>query len=258
MSEGKLIYEKDGSVARITFDNRAAHNALTWEMWRDLGAVCTEIAADRSVRVVTFRGAGGKAFISGTDISGFLTFESGQRGVEYEKEMDGYIGAVEALPQPTVAIVDGWAVGGGLAISFACDFRIATTSAKFGSPLGRTIGNCLSMRGYTRLVANVGIAQAKRMLLLGEIVPAAQHEALGLLLAVVEPDALDATVADVVDRLASMAPLTIRASKEAIRRLTCADLPNIEDLIEMVYGSDDFRMGVRNFLEKRKPEWTGR
>ena len=257
MSEGKLVYEREGAVARITFDNRAAHNALTWQMWRDLGEVCGSIAEDRSIRVVTFRGAGGKAFISGTDISGFLSFESGQRGIEYEREMDGYIGAVEALPQPTVAIVEGWAVGGGLAISFACDFRVATAGAKFGSPLGRTVGNCLSMRGYTRLVAHAGIAQAKRMLLLGEMVPASELKALGLLLDVVEPAALDATVADVVERLAAMAPLTMSTSKEAIRRLTYAGIPDIDDLIETVYGSEDFRAGVRGFLEKRKPEWRG-
>jgi enoyl-CoA hydratase len=258
MKEGQLVYERVGNIGRIVFDNPASHNALTWQMWRDLGTVCTEIARDRRVRVVTLRGAGGKAFISGTDISGFLSFESGQRGIEYEREMDGYIGTVEALPQPTLAIVEGWAVGGGLALSFACDFRVTTPSAKFGSPLARTIGNCLSMKGYGRLVAHAGIAQAKRMLLLGEIVTAQELQALGLILDIVEPDVLDDRVSELCERLASMAPLTIHASKEAIRRLTYANLPNIDDLIEMIYGSEDFRMGVRNFVEKRKPEWAGR
>jgi enoyl-CoA hydratase/carnithine racemase len=204
------------------------------------------------------RGAGGKAFISGTDIGGFLSFESGQRGVEYERQVDIYIGAVEAMPQPTVAIVEGWAVGGGLALAFASDFRIATPNAKFGSPLGRTIGNCLSMKGYARLVSHVGIAQAKRILMLGEMITATELQALGLINVVAEPDVLDGAVDEMCEKLASMAPLTIKSSKEAIRRLTYANLPNIEDLIEMVYGSEDFRMGVRNFVEKKKPEWTGR
>lgn len=257
MSEGKLTYERVGNIGQIVFDNRAAHNALTWAMWRDLGAVCTEIARDREVRVVTFRGAGGKAFVSGTDISGFLSFEGGQRGIEYEREMDGYISAVEALPQPTVAVIEGWAVGGGLAISFACDFRVATPTAKFGSPLGRTIGNCLSIKGYARLVAHAGIAQAKRMLLLGEMPTALELQALGLIQEVVQPESLDAAVAGLCERLAGMAPLTIQASKEAIRRLTYANLPDIDDLIAAVYGSEDFRMGVKHFVEKRKPEWTG-
>jgi enoyl-CoA hydratase/carnithine racemase len=258
MSEGQLIYEKVGHIARITFDNRPAHNALTWTMWGDLGRVCTEIAQDRDVRVVTMRGAGGKAFISGTDIGGFLSFESGQRGVEYERQVDIYIGAVEGMPQPTVAVVEGWAVGGGLALAFASDFRIATPNAKFGSPLGRTIGNCLSMKGYARLVSHVGIAQAKRILMLGEMITATELQVLGLVNVVAEPDALDGAVDEMCEKLASMAPLTIKSSKEAIRRLTYANLPNIEDLIEMVYGSEDFRMGVRNFVEKKKPEWTGR
>jgi enoyl-CoA hydratase len=227
-------------------------------VWRDLGEVDTELTKDRDVRVVTFRGAGGKAFISGTDITGFLSFDSGERGVAYEKEMDSYIGTVEALPQPTVAVVEGWAVGGGLAISFASDFRVTTTTAKFGSPLGRTIGNCLSMKGYARLVGHVGIAQAKRLLLLGEIATTQELQALGLITAVVEPEELDRTVDEICERLASMAPLTVKASKEAIRRLTYANLPDIEDLIDMVYGSEDFRNGVRNFVEKKKPEWAGR
>lgn len=258
MNDGKLVYEKVGNVGRITFDNRAAHNALTWTMWRDLGAVCTEIAKDREVRVVTLRGAGGKAFVSGTDISGFLSFESGQRGIEYEREMDTYIGTVEALPQPTIAVVEGWAVGGGLALSFACDFRVATVDAKFGSPLSRTIGNCLSMKGYARLVANVGIAQAKRMLLLGEMATAAELQALGLILRVLDRDELEAAVEELCDRLAANAPLTIQASKESIRRLTYANLPDIDDLVSMIYGSEDFRNGVRNFVAKKKTVWAGR
>lgn len=258
MSEGKLVYEKVGAVGRITFDNPAAHNALTWTMWRDLGQVCAEIVKDREVRVVTLRGAGGKAFVSGTDISGFLSFDSGQRGVDYEREMDTYIGAVEGLPQATIAVVEGWAVGGGLALSFASDFRVATADAKFGSPLSRTIGNCLSMKGYARLVANVGVAQAKRMLLLGEMATARELEALGLILRVVKRDELDATVEELCERLAANAPLTIQASKEAIRRLTHANLPDIDDLVSMIYGSEDFGTGVRNFVAKRKTVWAGR
>lgn len=258
MSEGKLIYRKEGNIGRIIFDNQPAFNALTMTMWRDLAAACTEIAQDREVRVVTMRGAGGKAFISGTDISGFHKFESGHDGIVYEREMDHCIGTIEALPQPTIAVVDGWAVGGGIAISFACDFRIAAKNAKFGSPLARTIGNCLSMKGYTRLVANAGIAQAKRMLILGEMLTAEELHALGLVLRAVEPEELDATMNELTDKLASHAPLTIQASKEAIRRLTYNNLPNIDDLIEMIYGSEDFRMAVRNFMEKRPTDWQGR
>lgn len=256
--EARLNYSKDGPIGRIVFDNPGALNALTWEMWRDLGDVCARIVDDPDVKLVTLRGAGGKAFLSGTDITGFLSFESGQAGIDYERQMDRYIGAVEALPMPTVAIVEGWAVGGGLALSCACDFRIATPDAKFGAPLGRTIGNCLSAKGYTRLVAHVGIAQAKRILMLGEMISAQELLGLGVLLAVVEPDGIDQAAAELCDRLMANAPLTARASKEAIRRLTYANVPDIDDLIELVYGSDDFNNGVRNFLARKKTAWEGR
>ena len=256
--EGKLIYEKEGHIARITFDNRPAHNALTMQMWLDLADACTDIAKDRDIRVVTMRGAGGKSFISGTDITGFLKFEAGTDGVRYEREMDRCIGTVEAIPQPTLAIVEGWAVGGGLAISFACDFRIATPTAKFGSPIAKTIGNCLSMKGYTRLVANAGVAMAKRIVIYGEMPTALELKALGLVIDVAEPEELDAKAAEVTERLASMAPLTVHTTKEAINRLLYANQPDLEDMIEKVYGSEDFRNGVRNFVEKKPQNWVGR
>ena len=258
MSEGVTRYEKIGPVGRIIFDRPAAYNSLTWDMWRGLGEACAALAADRDIRVVTLRGAGGKAFVAGTDIAGFQSFTDGQQGVAYEAEMDSYVGAVEALPQPTIAIVDGWAVGGGLALSFASDFRIAATGARFGSPLARTIGNCLSARGYARLVQHAGIAVAKRLLLGAEIIGADEMKALGLLNDLVAPDQVDAAVDALVERLLTHAPLTMQVSKEAIRRLSAASQPDIDDLIATIYGSADFAEGVRSFLAKEKPAWTGR
>ncbi|MBU3078596.1 enoyl-CoA hydratase [Sphingomonas quercus] len=258
MSEGRTSVTRHGPVARILFDRPQAYNALTWEMWRGLGEACAQIAADPEIRVVTLRGAGGKAFVSGTDIAGFRSFTGGDDGVAYEAEMDGYLAAVEALPQPTVAIVDGWAVGGGLALSFACDFRVAAEGARFGSPLARTVGNCLSARGYARLVQHAGIAMAKRMLLAAEMIPAAELDALGLLNALVPADALDAAADALVERLLGNAPVTLRASKEAMRRIAAAGQPDITDLIHQVYDSHDFRIGVAAFLGKQTPLWTGK
>jgi enoyl-CoA hydratase/carnithine racemase len=259
MSDGRLVFEKDGAVARIRFDNPAAYNALTHDMWFELRDTARAIADDRDIRVVTFRGTGGKAFISGTDIGGFADFSSGQDGIEYERGIDECMAAVDAIPATTIAIVEGWAVGGGLNISSACDFRIATPDARFGSPIGRTIGNCLSASSVARIGAAVGVQIAKRMVLLGEIVPASELLTSGFLLKIVPPDEIDAAVEALCQRAAENAPLTTQATKATIRQMTFADLPDVENLIEQVYGSADFRRGVADFLARTKtlPSWTG-
>jgi enoyl-CoA hydratase/carnithine racemase len=261
MSEGRIILERSGPIARILFHNPAAHNALTHKMWGELRELCLTLAQDRAVRVVTFRGSGGKAFVSGTDISHFLGFTSGRDGIDYEREIDAAMGAIDGLPMTTVAVIEGWAVGGGLNILSACDFRIATPDARFGSPLGRTIGNCLSMSSYARVVRAVGIPAARRMILLGEMLTAPELLSSGVLYEVVESNGLDAAVAQLCERAAANAPLTTRVTKEALRRLTGATLPDIDDLIERVYGSADFKRGVQAFIEKKSkkdpPDWTG-
>ncbi len=259
MSEGRLILEKGGAIARIRFDNPAAYNALTHKMWFDLRDAAHAVAEDPAIRVVTFRGTGGKAFISGTDIAGFADFTSGRDGIEYERGIDECMAAVDAIPVTTIAIVEGWAVGGGLNIASACDFRIATPDARFGSPIGRTIGNCLSANSVARIGGAVGIQIAKRMVLLGEIVPAAELLASGFLLKLVPPEEIDAAVDELCRRAIENAPLTTHATKETIRRMTFSDLPDAECLIEQVYGSADFRRGVADFLARTKklPSWNG-
>ncbi|GAA0305841.1 enoyl-CoA hydratase/isomerase family protein [Sphingomonas oligophenolica] len=256
---GQTHLDRDGAIARVRFDNPAAHNALTHQMWVDLHDICVELASDPSVRVVTFRGTGGKAFISGTDISGFADFASGADGVAYENEIDIFMRSIDKIPATTIAIVEGWAVGGGLNISSACDFRIATPSAKFGSPIGRTIGNCLSSSSYARIGGAIGVQIAKRMVLLGEMITAQELLDSGFLYRIAEPEELDAVVEAVVHRAAENAPLTTRTTKEAIRRMTFDNLPDIQDLIATVYGSNDFRRGVQEFLAKTKktPIWSG-
>jgi len=259
MSSGQILVERSGAAAHVWFDNPGAHNALSSQMWHDLRDTARAIASDPAVRVVTFRGKGGKAFIAGTDIAKFADYVTGQQGVDYERDIDECMGAIDAIPCTTIAIVEGWAVGGGLNISAACDFRIATPDAKFGSPIGRTIGNCLSAASLARIGGAVGIQLAKRMVLLGEFLTAEQLLESGFLLKMAEPDALDAEVAALCARAAENAPLTTRATKESIRRMALGDLPDVEDLIAQVYGSADFRRGVADFLAKTKrvPEWTG-
>ena len=257
MSDGTVQFRQDGAVARITFDRPAARNAMTWDMYAELAAICARLGAERSARVVVLRGAGGKAFVAGTDIAGFADFTSGADGIAYENRMDGYLAAIEALPMPTVAAVEGFAVGGGLAIAAACDFRIATPDARFGVPIARTLGNCLSAKNYARLAVALGVARAKRLLLLGEMIDADEAKSAGFLYDVVQPEAFDSAVDDLCTKLAKNAPLTQEASKEALRRLSDANVPPIDDLIGRVYGSEDFRRGVRAFLDKLPPEWKG-
>ena len=258
MSDGEVHVQREGAVARITFDRPAARNAMTWHMYQRLTAICEQLAADRAVRVAVFRGAGGQAFIAGTDIAQFLAFKSGEDGIAYEDKMEHTLGLLEALPMPTLAVVEGWAIGGGLAIAAACDLRIATPDARFGVPIARTLGNCLSVANYARLVAALGLPRAKRVLLLAENLTAEEALAGGFLAAIVEPAEIDGRIADLCERLQRHAPITMRVSKEAIRRLVLAGLPDGDDLVRACYGSEDFRIGVRAFVEKKAPEWTGK
>ncbi len=258
--ETRLVREETptGVVATILFDRPQARNAMTWRMYEGLASACAELGKDERVRVVVLRGVGGKAFIAGTDIAQFQEFKDGEDGIAYEARMEGYLTALEKLPMPTLAVVEGWAIGGGLAIAACCDLRIATPEAKFGVPIARTLGNCLSVANYARLVVGLGQARAKRMMLMAENVPAEDALAAGFLMAVVDPMALDATVVAICERLAGNAPVTMHVTKEAMRRLQMAGLPADDDLVRAAYGSTDFHAGVKAFVEKRPAKWTGK
>ncbi len=258
MDEGTTRYERDGVIARVTFDRQAARNAMTWAMYDQLGAACEKIAADREVRVAIFRGAGGKAFVAGTDIGQFRQFRSGEDGIAYEHRMADYLAAVEQLPVPTLAVIEGWAIGGGLAIACACDLRIATPGTRFGVPIARTLGNCLSVENHALVVAAFGASRAKKMLMLAENLTAEEAATAGFLSEIVPPEALDARAQELCDRLARNAPITMRVTKESIRRVLHAGLPSGEDLIRECYGSADFHEGVEAFVSKREPRWKGR
>ncbi len=258
MSEdGVVRLERTGPVATVWFDRPDARNALTSTMYEQFTAICASLAKDRDLRVAIFRGAGGKAFVAGTDIGGFLAFESAEDGIAYERQMETHLSALLAIPVPTVAAIEGVAVGGGLNIAAACDLRIASTGSRFGTPIARTLGNCLSMANYARLLAAFGESRAKRMLLLGELLSAEEAQAAGFLADLVPPEKFEAAIERVVAQLCANAPLTLAVSKEAIRRLNERALPDGDDLIRRIYGSGDFRAGVRAFLDKTTPEWTG-
>ena len=258
MSDGEVRYIRDGKVATVIFDRPAARNAMTWQMYEQLAEACARMHGEDGLRVAVFRGAGGKAFIAGTDIAQFKSFRGAEEGLAYERKMETYLNAIESLPIPTLAVIEGFAIGGGLAIASACDLRIATPSSQFGVPIARTLGNCLSMANYARLVAALGPSRAKRMLLLAENLSAGDALAAGFLSEIVEAPDIDRRIGELTERLSHHAPVTMRVSKEAIRRLIHAGLPDGEDLVRACYASHDFRIGMQAFIEKRAPEWTGK
>ena len=259
MIDGEVRCTREGAVARVVFDRPQARNAMTWRMYEQLEDICAELREDAAVRAVVFRGAGGQAFIAGTDIAQFSDFTSAEDGVAYEQRMEAVLTALETLPMPTLAVVEGWAVGGGLAIAACCDFRIATPNTRFGVPIARTLGNCLSMSNLARLSALIGPARVKDVIFTARLIDAREAHQLGLLGEVVEDGAALGRRADELARLiAGHAPLTLQATKEALRRLQPRLGPGEgEDLIMLCYTSRDFREGMDAFLGKRPPQWTG-
>ncbi len=254
--DGRVLLALDGAIARITFDRPAARNAMTWAMYEQLGAACAEIARRDELRVAILRGAGGQAFIAGTDISQFQSFQQGEDGVAYEARIEAYITTLEAMAVPTIAVVEGWAVGGGMAIANACDLRLSTPGSRFGVPIARTLGNCLSAGNLRRLSATLGPAWVKRVLLTADM-PVAEALPSGYT-EIVAPERLEARVAELASQIAGHAPVTIRATREALRRLESDILADDTDLIRQVYGSADFREGVTAFVARRAPAWQGK
>jgi enoyl-CoA hydratase len=255
--QGRVHLAIEGPVAAVTFDRPQARNAMTWAMYEALVGVCDELQARGDVRVVRFRGAGGQAFVAGTDIAQFQDFRGGEDGVAYERRIEAVLQRLEALPMPTVAVLEGWAIGGGLAIATCCDFRLATTGTRLGVPIARTLGNCLSIGNVARLVAALGRPRAERVLLLADLLGADEALAAGYLLEVVPPEDIDAAADRLCGRLAALAPVTQRVSKQMLDRLLHAALPAAEDLVRACYGSADFREGVAAFVGKRPPQWRG-
>jgi enoyl-CoA hydratase/carnithine racemase len=255
--DGRVTVSREAAVATVWFDRPQARNALTTAMYEQFSEACSLLAADRSVRLVVFRGVGGKAFVAGTDIARFQTFTSAEDGVLYEREMERHLQALLAIPVPTLAVIEGYAVGGGLNIAAGCDLRIAATDSKFGTPIARTLGNCLSMPNYARLVAGFGEARAKRMLLFGDLLNAEEAREAGFLARLVPPEKIEAALREVTGILLANAPLTLAVSKEAIRRIQARSAPDGDDLIRRIYGSADFKAGVAAFVGKTKPGWRG-
>jgi enoyl-CoA hydratase len=258
--EAELLYEVRDSIARITFNRPQARNAMTFAMYERLAAICGEIEEDRSIKALTITGAGEKAFAAGTDINQFREFHTPQDALDYEQRIDRVLGAVEKCRVPTIAVIGGACTGGGAGIAASCDLRICSANLRFGFPIARTLGNCLSMSNYARLNALLGPARTKDLIFTSRLIEAEEAKSIGLVSEVLPDAAALAERGEALARLvASQAPLTLWASKEALRRLKERTLGGEidRDLILKCYMSADFREGLDAFLTKRPPVWKG-
>jgi enoyl-CoA hydratase/carnithine racemase len=256
----ELLYETRGATGWITLNRPQARNALTFAMYDRLAEICGSVPSDGSARALVVTGAGEKAFAAGTDMTQFRGFSEPQDALDYEHRMDIVFGAVEACPIPTIAAISGACTGGGAGIAAACDIRIATADVKFGFPIARTLGNCLSIANLSRLERLMGAGRVMEMILTARLVGAEEALACGLVSEIV-PDhaALIARATELAETLAGHAPITMRATKEGLRRLRIEGAKaDDRDLIVEAYMSEDFKEGMEAFLSKRKPAWKGR
>jgi enoyl-CoA hydratase/carnithine racemase len=257
-SSAELLVQRQGPVLTVTFNRPAQRNAMTWTMYDGLYEACERADADEDVRVMVLRGAGREAFVAGTDIMQFAQFTHGDDGVRYERKISRILDRLEDVNVPTVAAIRGYCVGAGLAIAAVCDLRLATPDARFGVPIARTLGNCLSISTYALLVHHLGPARTLDLLLNARFYSGQEAHASGFVAEVT--DDLDGAVGRMVERLIRHAPLTMWATKEALRRLTRAAATGVngDDIVARVYGSHDFRAAVRAFTAKQTTTWTGR
>jgi enoyl-CoA hydratase/carnithine racemase len=247
MSEYVTLNLHESGAAEIVIDRPERHNAMTLDMYESLLSFVAQCERNSEVRCILFRGAGGKSFISGTDIAYFKAFRDGRDGIAYEAFVERVIDGVERIAKPTIAVIDGWAVGGGLALATACDFRLCSDTSRFGAPIAKTLSNTLSSRNIARLHAAFGVPRVKKMLLLAEYLNAREVLECGYVHEVCAQDALQDAAHTLAQKLIALSPVTQKAVKECLRRIVVEQRLDDDDLIEEVYGSARFRDAVLAF-----------
>lgn len=256
----EILYEVRDSIGWVTFNRPQARNALTFGMYRRLAEICKDAPERDALKAIVLCGAGEKAFAAGTDIAQFRNFSTAQDALDYEQQMDDVLGAVERCSVPTIAAIHGACTGGGAGIAAACDLRIAAQDFRFGFPIARTLGNCLSVENLSRLAALIGAGRTREIIFTARLVGAEEAHSIGLISETLEDrDAVMARAEELAVLMSGFAPLTLRATKEGLRRLRArqADLDD-HDLVTLCYTSEDFKEGLEAFLAKRKPDWKGR
>lgn len=261
-ADGKMLATRHGGVGLVTFNQPEKHNAISVEMWAGMAQILDQLDADDSVRVVVLTGAGTRAFVSGADIS---QFEQQRSNADAQRAYDAQTAAgrvrLQSFKKPTIAMIRGYCLGGGLAIAMQTDLRIASADSQFGIPAAR-LGIAYGFEGLRNLVSLVGPAHARMMLFSAERIGADEARAIGLVNRVVAPEALEAVVFEVANTIAANAPLSVAASKIAIDQVLKdpgdRDLAVLERASAACFDSADYREGRAAFREKRKPRFTGR
>lgn len=255
-----LAHVQDG-IGWITFNQPARRNAMSLDMWTGLGIVAEAFARDPNVRVVVLRGAGGEAFVSGADIS---EFEQHRADASQKKTYDAVAARGQAglaqLDKPLVAMIEGWCVGGGVALALAADVRFAASNARFAIPAAR-LGLGYDYRGVAALARLVGPSAAKDILFSARTLEADEALRLGLVNFIAGPDKIEEAVRDYAARIAANAPLTVHAAKAAVRLFERyaddADTASVAALVARCFDSEDYKEGRRAFLAKRAPSFRG-
>jgi enoyl-CoA hydratase/carnithine racemase len=260
-SDDRLLVERRGPVAGIIFNHPERRNAVSLEMWIALADHLEALAIDPGVRVLTLRGAGGRAFVSGADISRFGDERATPAGVaRYNAAAGAAYDRLEAFPRPTVAVIEGVCIGGGVNLAVACDLRVCNDDARFGVTAAR-LGVGYGYDAVRRLAAVVGIANATALLLTARIVDAAEARRMGLVTVVAPAADLDEVAHDLVSSIAANAPLTVHALKITCKAVAdstvAADRDRLQSLVDACFASDDYIEGRQAFLEKRPPRFTG-